>query len=213
VLRQQTILTVESISLCVNGNAKQFKIIKMAKVKKIAKAENGYRGGCVATTAGADRAERKEGRVANREYKKAIRVANREERKEVRAEKKAAKAAPAAKHGKSVVKKAKDGQQVPSEMKPGKMIKKADRDARADSMVKSLDKASVLGKNYVAPSDSTKKKRPMGMNFDKKSFDKVPSFDKYIKKTENKKVAPKKKMMNGGKAKKMMSGGKCKYGC
>jgi hypothetical protein len=52
----------------------------MVKVKKIAKAQSGgkYRGGCVATTSGADRAERKEGRVANREYKKAIRVANRE---------------------------------------------------------------------------------------------------------------------------------------
>jgi len=191
----------------------------MAKVKKIAKAQfgapikkGGYRGGCAATTSGADRAERKEGRQAERDYKKAVRVAGREERKAERAEKKAAKSAPEAKSGMKV-KKAQSGKMVPSEMKPGKMIKKADRDARADSMVKSLDKASVLGKNYVAPSDSTKKKRPMGMNFDKKSFDKVPSFDKYIKKTENKKVAPKKKMMNGGKAKKMMSGGKCKYGC
>ena len=129
----------------------------MAKVKKIEKAQNGYRGGCVATTSGADRAERKEGRVANREYKKAIRVANREERKEARAERKAAKAAPAAKYGKGV-KKAKDGQLVPSEMKPGTMIKKADRNKRADEMVKSLDKASMFGKKYIAPGDSAKKK-------------------------------------------------------
>jgi len=60
-----------------------------------------------------------------------------------------------------------------------------------DKMAKALDKASVLGKNYIAPSDSTKKSRPMGMNFDKKSFDKVPSFDKL-----NKKAVSKKK--NGG---------------
>ena len=139
----------------------------MATVKKIKKAQfglgpirkGGSRGGssCAATTSGADRAERKEGRVANREYKKAIRVANREERQEARAEKKAAKAAPAAKYGKGV-KKAKDGQLVPSEMKPGTMIKKADRDKRANEMVKSLNKASVFGKNYVAPGDSAKKK-------------------------------------------------------
>jgi hypothetical protein len=47
---------------------------------------------------------------------------------------------------------------VPSEMKPGTMIKKADRDKRANEMVKSLNKASVLGKNYIAPGDSAKKK-------------------------------------------------------
>ena len=104
----------------------------------------------------------------------------------------------------ATIKKAKDGQQVPSEMKPGKMIKKADRDKRADSMAKSLDKASVLGKKYVPPSDSIKKARPMGLNFDKKSFDKTPSFDEYIKKTENKKVAPKKKMQYGGEAASMV---------
>ena len=135
----------------------------MATVKKVKKAQfgapikkGGYRGGCAATTSGADRAERKEARVAERDYKKAVRVAGREERQAERAEKKAAKSAPA-KYGKSV-KKAQAGKMVPSEMKPGKMIKKADRDARADSMAKSLDKASVLGKNYIAPGDSAKKK-------------------------------------------------------
>ena len=116
----------------------------------------------------------------------------------------------------ATIKKAQAGQQVPSEMKPGKMIKKADRDKRADSMAKSLDKASVLGKKYIAPSDSIKKARPMGLNFDKKSFDKTPSFDEYIKKTENKKVAPKKKMQFGGEAASMVpsmkKGGSMKKG-
>jgi hypothetical protein len=199
----------------------------MAKVKKIAKAQfgapikkGGYRGGCAATTSGADRAERKEARVAERDYKKAVRVANREERQEARAEKKAAKSAPA-KYGKSV-KKAQAGKMVPSEMKPGKMIKKADRDARATKMADALDKQAGKGSSA----------RPMGLKFDKKSFDKTPSFDEYIKKTEKKKVAPKKKMKSGGtvsmqlgsydrqlgknytgKAKMGKSMGKCKYGC
>jgi hypothetical protein len=135
----------------------------MATVKKVKKAQfgapikkGGYRGGCAATTSGADRAERREGRQAERDYKKAVRVAGREERQAERAEKKAAKSAPA-KYGKSV-KKAQSGKMVPSEMKPGTMIKKADRDKRANEMVKSLNEASVLGKNYIAPGDSAKKK-------------------------------------------------------
>jgi hypothetical protein len=199
----------------------------MATVKKVKKAQfgapikkGGYRGGCAATTSGADRAERKEARVAERDYKKAVRVAGREERQAERAEKKAAKSAPA-KYGKSV-KKAQSGKMVPSEMKPGKMIKKADRDARATKMADALDKQAGKGSSA----------RPMGLKFDKKSFDKTPSFDEYIKKTEKKKVAPKKKMKSGGtvsmqlgsydrqlgknytgKAKMGKSMGKCKYGC
>jgi hypothetical protein len=90
----------------------------------------------------------------------------------------------------------------------GKKTTRAAIDKRTDEMAKSLDKASVFGKNYIAPSDSVSKARPKGMNFDKKSFDKLPSLDKLKKKN-----APKKEMKYGGKAKKMMSGGKCKYGC
>jgi len=103
-----------------------------------------------------------------------------------------------------------------------------------DKMAKALDKASVLGKNYIAPSDSTKKSRPMGMNFDKKSFDKVPSFDKLNKKAVSKKknggtVSSQLGSYKGvigkntkGKATKAVglvkanygkSMGKCKYGC
>lgn len=68
----------------------------MARIKKAQFGapirKGGYRGGCAATTSGADRAERKEARVAERDYKKAVRVAGREERKAERAEKKVPKA-------------------------------------------------------------------------------------------------------------------------
>jgi hypothetical protein len=68
----------------------------MARIKKAQFGapirKGGYRGGCAATTSGADRAERKEARVAERDYKKAVRVAGREERKAERAEKRAPKA-------------------------------------------------------------------------------------------------------------------------
>lgn len=46
----------------------------------------------------------------------------------------------------ATIKKAKDGQLVPSEMKPGTMIKKADRDARATKMADALDKQAGKGK-------------------------------------------------------------------
>jgi ATPase subunit of ABC transporter with duplicated ATPase domains len=200
----------------------------MATVKKVKKAQfgapikkGGYRGGCAATTSGADRAERKEARVAERDYKKAVRVAGREERQAERAEKKAAKSAPAAKHGMKV-KKAQSGKMVPSEMKPGKMIKKADRDARATKMADALDKQAGKGSSA----------RPMGANLDKKSFDKVPSLDKLKKKIEKKKdggtvsmqlgsydrqlgknYTGKKVVNKGAKAKMGKSVGKCKYGC
>lgn len=66
----------------------------MARIKKAqfgAPIRGGsYRGGCAATTSGAQRAERREGRQAEREYKKAVRVAGREERRAERAERKAA---------------------------------------------------------------------------------------------------------------------------
>ena len=183
----------------------------MATVKKVKKAQ---RGGCVSNMSGAQRQRYFQSAYGPSPLEKAGQAIKnvftggktKEERQEARAQRKASRAAkkeaPAAKYGKSVVKKAQSGTK----------LTKAAQDKLTDDMAKSLDKASVLGKNYIAPSDSTKKKRPMGMNFDKKSFDKVPSLDKLKKKIENKKVAPK-NMKNGGKAKKMMSGGKCKYGC
>jgi hypothetical protein len=170
----------------------------MATVKKIKKAQfgapirkGGYRGGCAASTSAADRADRREGRQAEREYNQQMRQNKRDERKEARAEKKAAKAAPA-KYGKAV-KKAQSGKMVPSEMKPGKMIKKADRDARADSMAKSLDKASVFGKKKLAPKKKMKSGGTVSMQLG--SYDRQPGKN-YT-----------------GKAKMGKSMSKCKYGC
>ncbi len=168
-------------------------------------APKAQRGGCVSNMSSGERTNffrgATEGQIKRANNKQQREVA-RDARKEARVERRAArKAAPPAKNG-TKVKKAQAGKMVPSEMRPGKMIKKADRDARADSMVDALNKQA--GKGRYA--------RPMGANLDKKSFDKVPSLDKLKKKIENKKVAPK-NMKNGGKAKKMMSGGKCKYGC
>jgi hypothetical protein len=50
-----------------------------------------------------------------------------------------------------MIKKAQTGDKVvPSEMKPGKMIKKADRDVRATKMADALDKQAGKGK-YAKP--------------------------------------------------------------
>ena len=186
----------------------------MATVKKVKKAQG---GGCVSNMSGAQRQRYFQGgpsplQKAGQAIKDVFSGGKtKEERQEARAERKAARAAkkatPPAKYGKGV-KKAQNG--ALTEM--GKKTTRAAINKRTDEMAKSLDRASVFGKNYIAPGDSIKKTRPMGLNFDKKSFDKVPSLDKLKKKIENKKVAPK-NMKNGGKAKKMMSGGKCKYGC
>jgi hypothetical protein len=56
------------------------------------------------------------------------------------------------------MKKAKDGQLVPSEMKPGTMIKKADRDARATKMADALNKQA--GKGKYAPKPAPKPVKP-----------------------------------------------------
>jgi hypothetical protein len=50
-----------------------------------------------------------------------------------------------------MIKKAQAGKMVPSEMKPGKMIKKADRDARATKMADALDKQAGKGKYASKP--------------------------------------------------------------
>lgn len=156
----------------------------MTKVKKAQK------GGCLSTTGSGTRTsiyKSAAGEGSSGGNGKAARQFARAERKMDKAQAKldreeaAAKAkAPKAKHGMKV-KKAQAGSTL-TEM--GKKTTRAAMNKRTDAMAKSLDKASVFGKNYIAPADSAKKK-----------------------------VAPKKKMMNGGKAKKMMSGGKCKYGC
>lgn len=180
-------------------------------MKKIKKAQ---KGGCLSTTGSGTRTSiykqaAGEGRSgadgkAARQFARNERRMDKAAAKMEREEAKAAAKAPKSKYG-SKVKKAQKGVTL-TEM--GKKTTKAAVKKRTDDMAKSLDKASVFGKNYIAPSDSVSKARPKGMNFDKKSFDKLPSLDKLKKKS-----APKKEMKYGGKAKKMMSGGKCKYGC
>lgn len=157
----------------------------MATVKKVKKAQFGAPirkggsrggGGCAAFTPAADRAERREARQADRDYNKLMRQNRRDERKAERDERKAAKATPPAKYGKSVVKKAQDGRalkntkddaknrkQSPALTEMGKKTTRAAINKRTDDMAKSLDKASVFGKNYVAPGDSAKKavKKPV----------------------------------------------------
>jgi hypothetical protein len=202
----------------------------MATVKKVKKAQ---RGGCVSNMSGAQRQRYFQSAYGPSPLQKAGQAIKnvfsggktKEERQEARAEKKAARAAkksvPGAKYGKSVVKKAQDGKalrntkeheknrkQSTALTEMGKKTTRAAIDKRTDEMAKSLDKASVFGKNYVAPGDSAKKKAAA------------------------KKLAPKKKMKHGGtvsmqlgsygrqpgknytgKAKSGTSVGKCKYGC
>lgn len=192
----------------------------MATVKKVKKAQfgapirkGGSRGGssCAATTSAADRADRREGRQVERDYNKLMRQNKRDERK---AERAAKKEAPAAKYGKGV-KKAQDGRAlrntkddaknrkqsaVLTEM--GKKTTRAAIDKRTDEMAKSLNKASVFGKNYIAPGDTAKKKKPvpkkkMGgtVSMQLGSYGRQPGKN-YT-----------------GKAKMGKSMGKCKYGC
>jgi hypothetical protein len=204
----------------------------MAKIKKA------QRGGCLSTTgsgarlrifkqaAGEGRSGGDNNRAARQYARNDRRIDKAKAKMEREEAKEAAKAAAAnAPKGKSglKVKKAQAGKMVPSEMKPGKMIKKADRDARADKMVNALDKQARKGSSA----------RPMGANLDKKSFDKVPSLDKLKKKIEKKKSGGTVSSQLGsyknvigkntkGKATKAVgltkanygkSMGKCKYGC
>jgi hypothetical protein len=181
----------------------------MATVKKIKKAQfgapirkGGSRGGssCAATTSAADRADRREGRQVERDYNKLMRQNKREERQAERAERKAAKAVPAAKHGKAV-KKAQDGKKVVlTEM--GKKTTRAAINKRTDEMAKSLDKASVFGKNYIAPGDTAKKKKPVPKKKHGGTVSmQLGSYDRQLGKNYT------------GKAKMGKSMGKCKYGC
>jgi hypothetical protein len=62
----------------------------------------------------------------------------------------------------ATIKKAKDGQLFPSEMKPGTMIKKADRDARATKMADALNKQA--GKGKYAPKPAPKPAKPKAMD-------------------------------------------------
>jgi hypothetical protein len=123
----------------------------MVKVKKAQK------GGCLSTTGSGTRTsiyKSAAGEGGSGSNSKSARQFARAERKMDKAQAKldreeaAAKAkAPKSKYG-SKVKKAQSGTKMT----------KAAQDKLTDKMAKSLDKASVLGKNYIAPGDSAKKK-------------------------------------------------------
>jgi hypothetical protein len=196
----------------------------MATVKKVKKAQ---RGGCVSNMSGAQRQRYFQSAYGPSPLQKAGQAIKnvfsggktKEERQEARAEKKAARAAkksvPGAKYGKSVVKKAQDGKalrntkeheknrkQSTALTEMGKKTTRAAIDKRTDEMAKSLDKASVFGKNYVAPGDSTKKKKPVPKKKHGGTVSmQLGSYGRQPGKNYT------------GKAKLGKSVGKCKYGC
>lgn len=169
----------------------------MAKVKKAQK------GGCLSTTGSSTRtslyksaageggsgSDRRAARQFARNERRMDKAAAKMEREEAEAK---AKAAPKGKSGMKV-KKAQTGKMVPSEMKPGKMIKKAAQDARTDKMAKALDKASVLGSKFKKPVAKKKNGGTVSMQ--------LGSYDRQLGKNYS------------GKAKMGKSVGKCKYGC
>lgn len=135
----------------------------MAKIKKAQK------GGCLSTTGSGTRTsiyKSAAGEGGSGSDRRAARQFARNERKMDKAaaklEREEAKVAAKAPKGKSglKVKKAQSGA-VLTEM--GKKTTKAAVKKRTDDMAKSLDKASVFGKKYVAPGDSSKKavKKPV----------------------------------------------------
>lgn len=130
----------------------------MAKIKKAQK------GGCLSTTgsgtrtsiyksaAGEGGSGKADGKAA-RQFARAERKMDKAQAKMDREEAAAKAKAPKGKSGLKV-KKAQSGA-VLTEM--GKKTTKAAVKKRTDDMAKSLDKASVFGKKYVAPGDSSKK--------------------------------------------------------
>jgi hypothetical protein len=93
----------------------------------------------------------------------------------------------------------------------GKKTTKAAVKKRTDDMAKSLDKASVFGKNYVAPGDSAKKKvvPKKKMKHGGTVSMQLGSYDRQL----GKNYTGKKVVNKGAKAKMGKSVGKCKYGC
>jgi hypothetical protein len=118
---------------------------------------------------------------------------------------------------KKTLKKAQTGKDVPKgyvrgEMSEGKLYKKADADKWGKGMADAMDKQAGLGK--YAP-------KPKGMNFDKKSFDKLPKIKPKAKSggsfpdlNKDGKVTKADILKGRGViAKKGASVKKCKYGC
>jgi len=139
---------------------------KRAAKKATSEAPKAQRGGCVSNMSGAQRQRYFQSAYGSSPLEKAGQAIKnvftggktKEERQEARAERKAArvakKSAPQSKYG-SKVKKAQSGTTL-TEM--GKKTTRAAINKRTDEMAKSLDRASVLGKKYIAPGDSAKKK-------------------------------------------------------
>ena len=130
----------------------------MAKVKKAQK------GGCLSTTGSGTRTsiyKSAAGEGGSGSDRRAARQFARNERKmdkaQAKMDREEAKAAAKAPKGKSglKVKKAQSGAAL-TEM--GKKTTKAAINKRTSDMAKSLDRASIFGKNYIAPGDSAKKK-------------------------------------------------------
>ena len=143
---------------------KEERVEKRAAKKVASEAPKAQRGGCVSNMSGAQRQRYFQGgpsplQKAGQAIKNVFSGGKtKEERQEARAERKAArvakKSAPQSKYG-SKIKKAQSGTAL-TEM--GKKTTRAAINKRTNDMAKSLDKASVFGKNYIAPGDSAKKK-------------------------------------------------------
>ena len=135
-------------------------------MKKVKKAQ---KGGCLSTTGSGTRTSiyksaAGEGRSggdgkAARQFARAERKMDKAQAKLDREEAAAKAKAPKAKSGLKV-KKAQYGfsEALREQMRMRKKPTRAAMNKRTDDMAKSLDKASVLGKNYIAPGDSAMKK-------------------------------------------------------
>jgi hypothetical protein len=95
----------------------------------------------------------------------------------------------------------------------GKKTTKAAIDKRTDDMAKSLNKASVFGKNYIAPGDSAKKTVKKVVSKKRNGgtvSSQLGSYKGVIGKNTKGKAT---KAVGLTKAKMGKSIGKCKYGC
>lgn len=96
----------------------------------------------------------------------------------------------------------------------GKKTTKAAMNKRTDNMAKSLDKASVFGKNYIAPGDSAKKKAVSKKKNGGTVSSQLGSYKGVIGKNTKGKATKAVGLTKAMYGKSMMkSGGKCKNGC
>lgn len=91
----------------------------------------------------------------------------------------------------ATIKKAQTGDKVPSEMKPGTMIKKADRDVRATKMADALDKQA--GKGKYAPKATAAKPKAKDGKWIQKAIN--PAHKGYCTPMTKKTCTPKRKAL------------------